>query len=217
MKSSNRTTLLLLSGGLDSTTCLFNLLRETDDEIHTIYVDVENNNIKSWCETNALNNIIPIARKIRNFEHSKSIKIDISRGEAVGIQSMLWMLSAAMTMNTLSGTSRRLCLGYTMGDSELEYGNSSSNWKYIWSQVGAKKKLPSLYMPLAEKTKAQSIDYLLKQEELLSEGIIKYIWTCEEPELIHYTSYSGYRVCGKCKPCTRRKEWTTSTLSKCSF
>lgn len=203
---NKRTTLLLLSGGLDSTTCLFKLLTETDDNVHTCYVNLENNKDKVLCEMNALDKIEPVAQGIREFTHHTGSSFNIMGHSQGGIQPLLWMLSSIFMFNKIRGTRNRLCAGYTLGDSAIaDIAALKDHWKYLWDWFGA-GKCPSFYLPLAKHTKAQSMDYLRRVEYEGSIEIVKHLWTCEGPVLMHGPNASGFVACKKCLPCTRGLE-----------
>jgi hypothetical protein len=203
---TKRTTLLLLSGGLDSTTCLFKLLTETDDDVHTFYVDVRNNKDKAWCENQALNKIRPIAEGIRKFTHHDGTSFDIEGHTQGGIQPLMWMMASALMFNKIDGPRKRLCVGYTVGDDTVDnLPKLQEHWKYLWSWLGRGRR-PPLYLPLAKRTKMQSMDYLRRLEFVESIEIVKHLWTCEMPEFVHDPNVSGYRACKHCTPCKRGLE-----------
>jgi 7-cyano-7-deazaguanine synthase in queuosine biosynthesis len=196
----------MLSGGLDSTTCLFRLLDETDDDVHTFYVNLENNSNKAWCEKESIEEIKSVAKnKIRTFTHHTGSSFYI-RGAPRPIQPFLWMTASAAMLNDIEGTRKRLCIGYTAGDSVTDcIDEIKDHWNTMWRWHGVGKK-PPLYLPLTKRTKAQSMDYLRVLEYKKGIEIIKHLWTCEEPERYHGPNASGYRACKKCLPCTRGLE-----------
>jgi len=201
---SKRTTILMLSGGLDSTACLFKLLEETDDDVHTFYVELENNDRKVWCEKEAITRIRDI--KTRDFTHHTGSSFDIRGKAETGMQPFLWMTASALMLNKIEGKRKRLCIGYTDGDSAaVGIDNIKAHWKYIWSWIGTGRLIP-LYVPLLKRTKGQSMDYLRVLEYKKGFEIIKHLWTCEDPQRFHGPNGSGYRACKKCLPCVRGLE-----------
>jgi len=196
----------MLSGGLDSTACLFNLLTETDDDVHTYYVKLENNSDKVWCEQQAIDRIKPIATNIREFTHHDASEFNI-RGSVSGAQPFLWMTASVFMANSISGDRKRICIGYTAGDSIVAgIDEIKDRWKYMWNWMGYKRQLPPLYFPLLKRTKAQSMDYLRRLEHERGIQIINQLWTCEMPERFHGPDASGYRACKTCEPCKRGLE-----------
>ncbi len=201
---NKRTTVLMLSGGLDSTTCLFRLLEETDDDVHTFYVNLENNDRKVWCEKEAISQIQDI--KSREFTHHKGSTLHIRGTTAHGIQPFIWMMSSALMLNSIEGKRKRLCIGYTSGDTATDdIENIKAHWKYMWNWLG-KGRMPPLYLPITNRTKAQSMDYLRRLEHKKGIEIVKHLWTCENPERFHGPNGSGYRACKTCEPCKRGLE-----------
>lgn len=203
---NRRTTLLLLSGGLDSTTCLFKLLTETDDDVHTFYVDVKNNKDKVWCEQQALVEIKSMAKSVRRFHHHDGTSFNIEGHSRGRIQPLLWMLASVFMLNKIDGSRKRLCVGYTKGDCALEeLSKLKEHWAYLWSWLGNGRR-PPLYLPLAKNTKMQSMDYLRRVEFNRNTEIVKYLWTCEMPKFMHGPNASGYQACKQCTPCKRGLE-----------
>lgn len=201
---SNRTTILMLSGGLDSTACLFKLLEETKDDVHTFYVKLENNDRKVWCENEAIKRIREL--KTREFTHHHGSEFDIRGTSPNGVQPFLWMTASIFMLNKLEGKRKRLCIGYTAGDSAVEYlADLKAHWEYMWGWMGDGKLIP-MYLPLEKRTKMQSMDYLRRLEYTKGYGIIEHLWTCEDPQRFHGPNGSGYRACKKCIPCERGLE-----------
>jgi 7-cyano-7-deazaguanine synthase in queuosine biosynthesis len=203
---SKRTTLLMLSGGLDSTSCLFRLLTETDDDVHTYYVKLENNSEKAWCEKESLARIMPIAKNIRDFEHHDATEFYV-RGSANGIQPFLWMTASIFMANEIKGDRKRICIGYTAGDcAASRIDEIQDQWKQLWKWSGTERRKPPLYLPLLKRTKAQSMDYLRRLEHEKGIQIVENLWTCEGVKRVHGPNFSGYKACGICDPCKRGLE-----------
>ncbi len=68
-----RRTLLLLSGGLDSTTAAVKLLRETDDDLHH-FIDFRTGYHRHRAEAQAVSRLLPRLREIRDFEFSSTLR-----------------------------------------------------------------------------------------------------------------------------------------------
>jgi 7-cyano-7-deazaguanine synthase in queuosine biosynthesis len=198
----------MLSGGLDSAACLFKLLDETDDDVHTFYVELENNSDKVWCEKESIKELQRVAKnKVRTFTHHTGSSFYI-RGTPTerGIQPFLWMTASASTLNYIDGARKRLCIGYTAGDTATDaIEELKGHWKYMWSLYG-NGKMPPLYLPLLKRTKAQSMDYLRRLEHKKEIEIVNHLWTCEGPVRFHGPNGSGYKACKTCLPCKRGLE-----------
>jgi 7-cyano-7-deazaguanine synthase in queuosine biosynthesis len=203
---SKTTTLLLLSGGLDSTTCLFKLLEETKSDVHTFYVGVENNNSKMWCEKEAIKRLREI--KTRDYTHHSASEFDITGQSKRGLQPFMWMTAGVLMLNKIDGPAKRLCIGYTQGDTATDAVDQiRDEWAAIWNMLGDdQKRMPPLHLPLLKQTKAQSMDYLRRLEQKKGIQIINNLWTCEDPKRFHGPDGSGYRACKECLPCKRGLE-----------
>lgn len=216
---SNRTTILMLSGGLDSTACLLKLLTETKDDVHTFYVDLDNNEYKAWCEKEAIDRLIKECEStkgkkdtsspdsLRSFTHHTGSKFEIHGTCERGLQPYLWMTSASLMLNKIEGKGKRLCIGYTHGDSATENLDMiKDQWEKIWGMISDPNKRPPLYLPLVKRTKAQSMDYIRRIEHQYNIQVINKLWTCEFPQRVVGPDFSGYRACKDCLPCQRGLE-----------
>jgi len=206
-------TLLLISGGLDSTTCLFKLLSRTQDEVSTIYVDLDNNNKKSWCERLAVNLLYERAEKyFREINGHTEVKASISGGpggEHGGLsQPPIWMIHAAFKLSqTETKLPRRLCVGYTRGDCALQrLPQIKEMWSSMWSMINS-DPVPKLYLPLSSSTKHNSKNFLKKLErDNRGLKILNTLWVCETPKTVVSSNFVGYKPCGGCGPCIRSKK-----------
>lgn len=205
---SKMNTLILLSGGLDSTTCLLKLLSETDDNIHALYVDVDNNDDKAWCEKNAVKKILKETEKsFRTIEYTKC-KISIPKSEArdISLQPLMWLSQAAFYMSSIDSKNRRVCLGYTQNDSIINRLESlRTAWGNIYKSLidGGVSNVPKIYTPILKQSKEQSINYIKKIEKRYELSILKSLWICEDPKFTVNTDFCGYEACGECTPCGR--------------
>ncbi len=209
MTVKKHTTLLLHSGGLDSTTCLFKLLSETRDDVHTFYVDVRNNATKVWCEQLAIKATHAIARsEFGEFTNHDSSTFNLEGCvKDASIQPYMWMFAAAMMLTSMDGKNKRLCLGYTHGDSAAdELPAIQRLWRSTWKHINTADKCPPIYLPLIEQTKKDSMKYLRSLEKEHGVDVINKIWTCECPVVFHSPEMAGYKACHECQPCKRGLE-----------
>lgn len=206
-------TMVLLSGGLDSTTCLFQLLSRTQDEVSTLYVDLDNNSTKSWCEKLAINLLYDRAEKyFREITSHTEAKASITGGpggKQGGLsQPPIWMMHAAFVLSqTDTKLPRRVCVGYTRGDCAIErLSEIKEMWANIWSMINS-DPVPELYAPLATSTKHNSRNFLKKLErDNTGLKILNILWVCEMPTNVVSSRFVGYKPCGKCEPCIRSKK-----------
>lgn len=70
--NTNRNILVMFSGGLDSTTSLYKLLKETTHNIYVHHIILKDNSDRWKTELHSTNNILNYLRNIRNFDYSES-------------------------------------------------------------------------------------------------------------------------------------------------
>jgi 7-cyano-7-deazaguanine synthase in queuosine biosynthesis len=206
-------TLVLFSGGLDSTTCLFKLLSQTKDEVSTIYVDLDNNRHKSWCERLAVKILYDQAekhfRELSSHTEAKASMTGGPGGESGGLaQPPIWMIHAAFKLSqTNTKLKKRVCVGYTRGDCAIAaLPNIQSMWAGIWSMINS-DPVPELYTPLVKSTKRNSQNFLKKIErDHKGLKILNTLWVCEDPDNVVTSKFVGYKPCGRCDPCKRAKK-----------
>jgi len=206
-------TLVLFSGGLDSTTCLFKLLSQTKDEVSTIYVDLDNNRHKSWCERLAIGLLYDRAEKhIRELSGHTEAKASMKGGpggkEGGLAQPPIWMIHAAYKLSQINTKrKKRVCVGYTRGDCAIAALPSIQEmWSSIWSMINS-DPVPELYTPLVKSTKLNSKNFLRKLErDHKGLKILNTLWVCEEPKCVVSSKFVGYKPCDKCEPCVRAKK-----------
>lgn len=206
-------TLVLFSGGLDSTTCLFKLLSQTKDEVSTLYVDLSNNSNKSWCERLAISRLYERAEKhVRKLSGHTEVKASIEGGpggERGGLsQPPIWMIHAAFVLSqTDTKLKKRLCVGYTRGDcAAAALPDIQAMWASIWSMINS-DPVPEIYTPLIKSTKHNSRNSLRKLErDHKGLKILNTLWVCEMPNNVVTSKFVGYKPCGKCEPCIRSKK-----------
>ena len=76
-KNKRKNILVMFSGGLDSTTSLYKLLKKTDYNIYVHHIILKDNSNRWKNELISCNKIINELKKIRNFEYSESM-VDIN-------------------------------------------------------------------------------------------------------------------------------------------
>ena len=85
--------LVMFSGGLDSTTALYYLLKNTDSNLYVHHINLQDNSNKSQEELITCNKMVKEFKKIRNFEYSQSkysyITDNIDRNTSVSRQDDL--------------------------------------------------------------------------------------------------------------------------------
>jgi len=197
------TNLILLSGGLDSTSCLLKLLDETDEEIQAVYIDVGNNTEKSWCEREAIHQILNEVEKKFIRPNLSICKVELAGSCSNLGQPPVWGLLASFVADSCSAD--KIYLGYTKGDTILgeNYPRTVNKyWELVWKLISVKKR-PKLVFPIERQTKRHSLKLIRQFEKKHDMELVRHLWTCEFPVRHHSQHFSGYKACGICIPCTK--------------
>lgn len=201
-KKTEMNELILLSGGLDSTACLLHSL-EAGNNVTPIYINLENNSAKTWCEQEAIWLVINELQKKFKIEHPESPKILIKGTASKFSQPPIWGLLASFLAD--STDVEQVTIGYTKGDSiinEKMLRQVEKFWKTTWT-IMSTKTAPRLNFPLIRQTKSTSLRKIRKFEKKHEMVIVDKLWTCETPVRTHSTNFSGYKPCLECLPCKR--------------
>jgi len=208
-----KTTILLLSGGLDSTACFFKLLEETTDKIIALYVDLSPANAgKAWCERQVVKYLESIYDDNYHIDlqicdkRVKFVNTEISvygRPKDGFSQPPLWIQAAAFAAGEHEAD--QICVGYNRGDEARDYINDiidllRAHWELMSFED---THTPTLYTPFINTHKGHIISYLKKIEKKLNKPILNKLWVCESPDFIHTVEMTGYKRCMKCTPCKR--------------
>lgn len=206
MELTQKRVLLLLSGGVESTALLLHLLRDTDIEVYTHFIEMHNDEGRYDAERRAIDSILPIMRKIRPFDHSETC-LRICSGKARGMDYAIQYPIGMFVMQHL----RCECI--------LRAGCMEDDWDHSTDGVGritfkrpsqepgfshrrrAKRLAASLgpnqdpdkvapYLSFYERPKAFHVKFL-------GEELFPLTWSCRTP----INLYTG---CGKCHSCRER-------------
>jgi 7-cyano-7-deazaguanine synthase in queuosine biosynthesis len=195
------TTLVMFSGGLDSTAVLYKLLTETADELRVHHVQMLNREGRARAEQDAVEAIIGWCRAhCRPFRYSESA-LDFTALEAIPIDYVSIAFVACQVAVDTPGCDR-IAVGTLSGDlDEIKRKVSESQrrvFEALYACYRARKagepRVEWIY-PVYGLTKAQVAASL--PPELRARA-----WSCRRP----VTTADGYRACGVCKPCRKRAE-----------
>lgn len=169
---------VLWSGGSDSTSLVYNLLKR-GITVNTYYIELRNNPDKTKRELEARSKILPMFEKIGNItDHGIVASLLVSPGTSFLCQGMAWALLGVLSPDD------DIALGYVMGDDAISF---ISEFKSIQKSYNKLRESPQkLHYPLIKNTKKHWYD-------LLPLDIKKLITWCE---------YKNDDNCS-CKPCTR--------------
>ena len=186
--------LLVWSGGLDSTSILLDHA-EKRIPIDTIYISLENNEVKSKREIEARSKIKEILKTefFYNFEDHEikinALRFDGNSSLSILSQAPIWILSLLGFGKTREYD--EILFGYVRGDDFWHYKhNFIKAFKYLWL---CDSKIPELKYPLEWNFK----DTLLPvyKTNHVFEKIFDLITTCE--------SNGDEDNCGNCDPCKK--------------
>jgi 7-cyano-7-deazaguanine synthase in queuosine biosynthesis len=211
--------LVLWSGGLDSTACLVKLLRDTDWDITTLYVDVENNRIKSWCEEQSI--LVMADQLTKAYRPFKMVTDNIFLKNASSMpgglmQPNIWMLHASYASSRIAidHDQVKVALGWIRGDDALNHlEDIKSVFAANWQVMAPDDQVPEIVLPVVNSTKRNVLNLLRTEDQKRETTIKNHIWFCETPKQIVSNSYNGYEACGECGPCERWSKLNTKETS----
>ena len=199
-------TIVLWSGGVDSTGALYKILKDYDDDVVAHHIHFKNYQNRWKAEKKSVDKMIPWLRKnVRDFEYSEStIEMDL---KFIG-----WDIMHAMYIGGLVIESEkrkdwkrkdRERYKLVLGDNEEDF--NSYQWKTPIAQLLA--VMTSLKHP----QESQDIPYIWqimaktsKQEiwNLFPDFLKKNIWGCRTPE----SDVDKWVECGECVTCKDLKK-----------
>lgn len=195
------TTLVMFSGGLDSTAMLFKLLNETRDALRVHHVRLINREGRARAEQDAVESIVAWCRKhTRPFTYSESA-LDFSELAAIPIDYLSVAFAACqVAIDTPECT--RIAVGTLAADLDEIKRSVTAVQRQVFDAMYAcyrARKLGEATLewiyPVYELSKAEVASVL--PSELLA-----MTWSCRRPVV----EGGGYRICGCCKPCLKRAE-----------
>jgi 7-cyano-7-deazaguanine synthase in queuosine biosynthesis len=194
-------TLLMFSGGLDSTAALYKLLSDDPDELRVHHVHMINREARARAEHDAAAAIVDWCRAhCRPFRYSEST-IDWTGLEAIPIDYVTIAYAACQVAIDTPGC-ERIAVGTLAADLDEQKRKVSASQRRVFDAMYAcyrERKLGSASLrwlyPVYEMSKSQVV-------ASLPEALRAVAWSCRRPVAIA----DGYRICGECKPCRRRRE-----------
>lgn len=186
-----RTTLVALSGGIDSLYVLVKLLRETNDEVLAHHVDFINMEGRFRVERDRCRAIVDYCRdRYRDFSYSESA-IDHRGFKFYGYDMIAVGFEAGIVAHSYFLTKQRPVDRWTIGDCVEEAG-WSDRWAHVEACFAANcfpNPVPRFFhIPVV--TKGEEIAYL-------PDDLLALAWTCRTP----VKAGQDYRECGGCKTC----------------
>jgi len=191
-EKSDDVTLIMLSGGLDSTASVVKFLTETDDHIVVHHINLINRLGRAVVELEASHAIVDYCKaQYRAFDFTTST-LDLSFMRKV-VPDIYHSNYIAGLMASSDPRIKKLA-------SSLIADDHDDNTHIIRSNVALKllrtltpsKTVPEKLYLLRDMTKSDILEYL-------PPDLIRLTWSCRSPS----RNPKGFQRCGKCRPCTQ--------------
>jgi hypothetical protein len=191
---------VLFSGGLDSTYLVWKNLKD-GNHVVPIYVEIENNHIKTVLEKNRVELLhkefekeFPCdydGRKIRDINYALKVSVGTSESSLYFKQMPIWIF-ALMYCQSLEID--ELQIGYVGNDDAISYLNDLQNIYNSYQPIFETMK--PLAFPLSKYHKYMMVTELPKQ-------YLKLVVSCEQPTIVGKEDVEiiQYEPCGVCTPC----------------
>lgn len=193
------TTLVMFSGGLDSTAVLVRLLTETEDDLRVHHIRMQNREGRADAESAAVASIISWCGKhLRRFRFSQS-GLDFSELEAIPIDYVSVAYVACHVAIDTPGCNR-IAVGTLARDLDEIKRSVCEAQRRVFSGLYDCYRARKLGEPSVEWI--YPVYSLSKPQiaSLLGPELLEMTWSCRRP----IKTASGHEACGKCKPCRAR-------------
>jgi 7-cyano-7-deazaguanine synthase in queuosine biosynthesis len=197
------TTLVMFSGGLDSTAMLVKLLAESADELRVHHIRMVNKEGRDRAEQRAVEAIVAYCRgRYRPFRYSESA-LDFSGLDAIPIDYLSIAFVACQVAIDTPGCDR-VAVATLATDTDI--ANRSARQRRVFEEMYACYRARKLGEPRVEWS-APVFD--LPKAELaaaLPPELLNLTWSCRRP-------VDGLRPCGACKACRARRDLRTPSAA----
>ncbi|TMH71234.1 MAG: hypothetical protein E6H57_05465 [Betaproteobacteria bacterium] len=192
------TTLVMFSGGLDSTAMLVQLLGETRDELRVHHIRMVNREARAQAEHSAVERIVAWCReRYRPFRYSESA-VDFSALEAIPID---YLSIAFVACQVAIDTPRcdRIAVAALARDTDIE--NRSARQRRVFDTLYECYRARKLGEP--EVQWIYPVYHSTKRElaATLPRELVELTWSCRRP----VREAEQWRPCGACKACLARQ------------
>jgi len=192
------TTLVMLSGGLDSTAMLVKLLEETPDELRVHHVRMANRESRADAEQAAVAGIVAWCReRYRPFRYSESA-LDFTALEAIPID---YLCIAFVACQVAIDTPRcnRVAVAALSRDTDIE--NRSARQRRVFEALYDCYRARKLGEPQVEWVYPVYHETKQALAARLPRELVQLTWSCRRP----LRTAAGFRPCGACKACLARQ------------
>ena len=193
------TTLVMLSGGLDSTAMLVQLLTESEDELRVHHIRMANREERADAEQAAVERIVAwCAERYRPFRYSES-GLDFTALEAIPIDYVCIAFVACQVAIDTPGCDR-IAVAALARDTDIE--NRSARQRRVFDALYECYRARKLGEPRVEWI--YPVYHATKRElaARLPRELVELTWSCRRP----VRAADGFRPCGACKACLARAE-----------
>lgn len=192
------TTLVMLSGGLDSTAMLVKLLEQTADELRVHHIRMVNREGRAGAEQAAVERIVAYCRlRYRPFRYSES-GLDFAALEAIPIDYLSIAFVACQVAIDTPGCTR-VAVAALARDTDI--ANRLARQRRVFETLYECYRARRLGEPRVEWVTPV---YESSKDELaaaLPAELAALTWSCRRP----VASAGGWRPCGVCKACLARR------------
>src|SRR6476661_2899989 len=190
-------TLVMFSGGLDSTAMLVKLLRESHDDLRVHHIRMANREGRDGAEQRAVESIVAWCRdRYRPFRYSES-GLDFRGLEAIPID---YLSIAFVACQVAIDTPRcnRVAVASLARDSDIE--NRSARQRRVFDAMSERYRYRQLGEP--DMQWIYPVYHATKRElaAALPRERLEMTWSCRRPG----RAPQGLRPCGACKACLAR-------------
>jgi 7-cyano-7-deazaguanine synthase in queuosine biosynthesis len=189
------TTLVMFSGGLDSTAMLVKLLAETTDELRVHHIRMDNREMRAQAEGRSVQRILDWCRaRYRPFRYSES-GLEFSQLEAIPIDYLSIAFVACQVAIDTPGCTR-IAIGALAADTDI--ANRSARQRRVFDEMYACYRARKLGEPRVEWI--YPVYHTAKAElaAALPQDLLDLTWSCRRP-------MEGFRPCMTCKACKARQ------------
>jgi 7-cyano-7-deazaguanine synthase in queuosine biosynthesis len=192
------TTLVMFSGGLDSTAMLVKLLAQGEEELRVHHIRMANRERREEAEQAAVERIVAWCRAhYRPFRYSESA-LDFSELEAIPID---YLCIAFVACQVAIDTPRcnRIAVGALARDTDIE--NRSARQRRVFDALYECYRVRKLGEP--EVQWVYPVYHATKRELAagLPRELVELTWSCRRP----VREDGEWRPCGACKACLARQ------------
>src|ERR1044071_5572616 len=199
-------TLVMFSGGMDSTAMLVKLLTQSADELRVHHIRMVNKEGRAGAEQQAVEAILAwCRRRYRPFRYSES-GLDFASLEAIPIDYLSIAYVACQVAIDTPGCER---IGVASLSRDTDIVNRSARQRQVFDAMYAcyrarklgEPKIEWVY-PVYDCTKAQIA-------EMLPPELAALTWSCRRP----VAKAGGWLPCGTCKACLAREGVSAQNLT----